>query len=60
MQIKKNFGTFGGILMKIKEISLVNVLMCFSVVTIHLTSNPVILLNHDSIWYFIMFFVNKF
>ena len=34
--------------------------MCFSVVTIHLTSNPVTLLRHDSIWYFIMFIINKF
>ena len=37
-----------------------NVLMCFSVVTIHLTSNPVTLLRHDSFWYLIMFIINKF
>ena len=37
-----------------------NVLMCFSVVTIHLTSNPVTLLRHDSFWYLIMFIMNKF
>ena len=48
------------VLLKLKEISLMNVLMCFSVVTIHLTSNPVTLLRHDSFWYLIMFIINKF
>ncbi|MBQ9314120.1 MAG: acyltransferase [Clostridia bacterium] len=46
--------------MKLKEISLMNVLMCFSVITIHLTSNPVALLRHDSFWYLVMFIINKF
>ena len=46
--------------MKLKEINLMNVLMCFSVVTVHLTSNPVTLLRHDSFWYLIMFIINKF
>ncbi len=48
------------VLLKLKEISLMNVLMCFSVVTIHLTSNSVTSLRHDSFWYFMMFIINKF
>lgn len=46
--------------LKLKHINLMNVLMCFSVVSIHLTSNPVTALRKDSIWYFLFFVVNKF
>lgn len=36
-----------------------NVLLCFSVVAIHLTSHPIMNLRHDSIWYFLFFIFNK-
>ena len=46
--------------MKLKEINLMNVLLCFSVVLIHLTASPVTSLRHDSIWYLLFFAINKF
>lgn len=45
--------------MKIKNISIMNVILCLSVVMIHLTSNLVINLNKESIWYLAFFLVNK-
>lgn len=36
-----------------------NVFLCFSVITIHLTADPVLYLRKDSIWYFIFFIINK-
>jgi len=45
--------------MKLKEISLMNVILCFSVVMIHLTSSPLAVLRKDSIWYLIIFMINK-
>ncbi len=49
-----------GVLLKLKEINILNVLMCASVVIIHLTAGLVLELNHDSIWYMIFFTINKF
>lgn len=46
--------------MKLKEINLMNVFLCFSVVLIHLTASPVTSLRHDSIWYLLFFVINKF
>lgn len=46
--------------MKLKEINLMNVLLCFCVVLIHLTASPVTSLRHDSIWYLLFFAINKF
>ena len=45
--------------MKLKEINLYNVILTLSVVLIHLTSTPVSTLQKDSIWYLIMFAINK-
>ena len=46
--------------MKLKHINLMNVFMCFGVVTIHLTSIPVLNLRRDSLWYLLFFVINKF
>lgn len=46
--------------MKLKEINLMNVFLCFSVVLIHLTASPVTSLRHDNIWYLLFFVINKF
>ena len=45
--------------MKLKEINLMNVILCFSVVMIHLTSSPLAVLRKDSILYLIIFIINK-
>lgn len=45
--------------MKLQHIRLLNVLMCFCVVTVHLTSAPVTELRKDSLWYLLFFVVNK-
>ena len=46
--------------MKLKQINLMNVILCFSVVLIHLTASPVTSLKHDSVWYLLFFVINKF
>jgi len=45
--------------MKLKEINLMNVFMCFCVVAIHLTSSLVTSLSHESDWYSFFFVINK-
>ena len=45
--------------MRLKNISYMNVFMCFSVVAIHLTSYPVDKLEKDSIWFMVVFFINQ-
>ena len=44
---------------KLKEINFMNVILCFSVVMIHLTASPLATLRKDSIWYLIIFIINK-
>ena len=41
------------------NITLINVFLCFCVVMIHLTASPVTELRKDSIWYALIFAVNK-
>lgn len=45
--------------MKYKHISAINVFSCLCVVIIHLTSNLVINLNKESVWYLVFFLINK-
>ena len=45
--------------MKLKHINLMNVFLCFSVIAIHLTADPVLHLRKDSIWYLLFFIINK-
>lgn len=45
---------------KFGEIPLLNFILCLGVVIIHLTSMPVGGLEKDSIWYLLVFIVNKF
>ena len=42
-----------------QEIKLMNVILCFSVVLIHLTAGPLGGLRKDSIWFFLIFLINK-
>lgn len=44
---------------KFKNINLMNVILCLSVVMIHLIASPLSMLRKDSIWYFIIFIINK-
>ena len=46
--------------MKLKNISLMNIFMCFCVVMIHLTSMPVSSLNHESKWFVVFSAINSF
>ena len=43
----------------IKAITLMNALLCFCVVAVHLTSWPLAELNNDSLWYILLFILNK-
>ncbi|MBR3870536.1 MAG: acyltransferase [Clostridia bacterium] len=43
----------------IKAITLMNALLCFCVVAVHLTSWPLAELNNDSLWYILLFSLNK-
>ncbi|MBE7048852.1 MAG: acyltransferase [Ruminococcaceae bacterium] len=43
-----------------KEITLLNAALCLGVVIIHLTSFPLAELQQESIWYLLIFVVNKF
>ena len=45
--------------MKLKQVNLMNVLLCSSVIMIHLTSSPLAVLNKESFWYLIIFILNK-
>lgn len=44
---------------KQKEVNLMNVLLCFGVVMVHLTASPVTSLQKDSIWYLLLYILNK-
>lgn len=45
---------------RLKEITLMNALLCFSVIMIHITSSPLGALERESAFYALVFFVNKF
>lgn len=44
---------------ELQEIKLMNVVLCLSVVMIHLTASPLGTLRKDSIWFFVIFLINK-
>ena len=45
--------------MKLKNVSLMNIFMCFCVVAIHLTSYPVTNFDQNSIWFKVVFIINR-
>ena len=44
---------------ELQEIKLMNVVLCLNVVMIHLTASPLGTLRKDSIWFFVIFLINK-
>lgn len=60
VRISGDFCCHKGVFMKLKNISLMNIFMCFCVVVIHLTSMPVSTLSHDSKWFVVFHAINSF